>query len=202
MKRRAIPPSSDDSPPPVLAQLPIPPPVNNITKASRGSPSPRKKRVVTPPPKPKPLVIDVLEPETPPREIVPASSPVIPIPAPALSRTVTRQDAIDEFDDIPVEVLFSSPPQPSPTRNVRSQACPAPVMASSEAGPSSAVSTVRQPRPVQLDRVYPWSKEVADKLRTYFKIAGFRQNQREAIDETMAGKDGKPGVALRLAIRS
>lgn len=57
-------------------------------------------------------------------------------------------------------------------------------------------STARQPtvapqRIIKVDKKYPWSKEVQTKLRQVFKLPSFRENQKEAIDCTMAGKDGE-----------
>lgn len=46
-------------------------------------------------------------------------------------------------------------------------------------------------RTIQVEIKHPWSKEVKDKLIHVFKIGAFRQNQKEAIDATMAGKDGE-----------
>ena len=37
---------------------------------------------------------------------------------------------------------------------------------------------------------YPWREEAEKNLRTVFQKSDFRQNQREAIDETMMGNDG------------
>lgn len=38
--------------------------------------------------------------------------------------------------------------------------------------------------------VYPWSKEVAKRLKGVFGLQGFRMNQKDIIDATMGGKDG------------
>jgi bloom syndrome protein len=39
--------------------------------------------------------------------------------------------------------------------------------------------------------IYPWSKEVDQKLRQIFGLPKFRHHQKEAIDVTMSGKDGE-----------
>jgi hypothetical protein len=39
--------------------------------------------------------------------------------------------------------------------------------------------------------VYPWSKEVVQKLRQVFGLTNFRENQKDIINATMAGKDGQ-----------
>jgi bloom syndrome protein len=54
---------------------------------------------------------------------------------------------------------------------------------------------VQAPRTIVAEKRFPWSKEVDDKLRTYFKKPKFRFHQKEAIDETMAGKDGELAVS-------
>lgn len=55
------------------------------------------------------------------------------------------------------------------------------------AGPSRSV-----PEPAhQPEKIYPWTKEVKQKLKGIFKMAGFRRNQKEIIDATLSGKDGE-----------
>jgi hypothetical protein len=51
--------------------------------------------------------------------------------------------------------------------------------------------------PVKPDVKYPWTKEVEQKLRQVFGLPRFRLHQKEAIDETMAGKDGAFGAVCR-----
>jgi bloom syndrome protein len=45
-----------------------------------------------------------------------------------------------------------------------------------------------------VDIKHPWSKELEQKLRQVFKLPKFRMHQKEAIDETMAGKDGQSNI--------
>lgn len=113
----------------------------------------------------------------------------------------------DEFHDIPFNEIFSSPT--SPTRNlpnppIRAESSPPkpidPPRASVIAGPSrqpmethspvkEAVPAVPQHRVIPLEITHRWSKEVNQKLRQVFKLPNFRKHQKEAIDETMAGRD-------------
>lgn len=136
-------------------------------------------------------------------ELIPPSSPPpnapATSPAPRTSRSIrqaqTAKSHFDEFDDIPPEELFSSPPA-SPVARV-----PLPRVSGS-ATRSVAQRVIRSPspppkksvavkaKPVELEKRYPWSDEVDNKLRSCFKLPNFRQNQKEAINETMAGKDG------------
>ena len=43
--------------------------------------------------------------------------------------------------------------------------------------------------PKQDKKIYPWSSEVHNVLRNTFKLKEFRENQQEAVDSTLAGKD-------------
>jgi superfamily II DNA helicase RecQ len=59
-------------------------------------------------------------------------------------------------------------------------------------------STARVPvaaqKQVKVDIEYEWTKEIRTKLSKVFKLQSFRQNQKEAIDATMAGDDGELGL--------
>lgn len=48
----------------------------------------------------------------------------------------------------------------------------------------------RAPSPRRVVVNHPWTQEVEQKLQSMFKLPAFRHNQREAIDATLAGKDG------------
>lgn len=122
--------------------------------------------------------------------------------------------AIAELEDIPPELLFSSPP-PVPTSRPHQQQQPVRVSASAarstQAGPSRlgvvaspafqgpGPSQPRQRAPprgeevvaVQPEKVYPWSKEIKQRLVQTFRLPGFRKHQKEAIDAIMSGKDGE-----------
>lgn len=86
-------------------------------------------------------------------------------------------------------------PLSSQTRSVKPTTYKAGTQASQApkpVGSSQASGTgVQAPRTVVAEKRFPWSKEVDDKLRTYFQKPKFRFHQKEAIDETMAGKDGE-----------
>lgn len=131
-------------------------------------------------------------------------------PQPLLAPEAIFQDTghlPDEFHDIPFSEIFSSPT--SPTRNLanaplRVESSPPKSIdlprSSAMAGPSrqpmethslikETVPAVPQHRVIPLEITHPWSKEVNQKLRQVFKLPNFRKHQKEAIDETMAGKD-------------
>lgn len=110
-----------------------------------------------------------------------------------------RAAAIAEMEDlenIPPEALFSSPP-PAPLRTIRTEASTArsaragPGPSTQQASVARAEAILQGSKPVQLAVNHPWSKEVNKKLREVFKLPGFRKHQKEAVDETMAGRDGK-----------
>lgn len=105
---------------------------------------------------------------------------------------ISRSAALAEMADLPVEAFFSSPTQSVPPPSVQLQ----PVASSSrqarpsQAGPSSQ-RPPHAPKVIKVEKKYPWTKEVTQKLKKVFKMPEFRPNQKEAIDETMAGKDGE-----------
>nr|KIR48852.1 bloom syndrome protein [Cryptococcus bacillisporus CA1280] len=154
----------------------------------------------------------LVPPSTPPA----ASPPRIAVrtsarqPQPSLAPEAISQDTghlPDEFHDIPFSEIFSSPT--SPTRNLLNaplrveSSPPKPIdlpRPSAIAGPSrqpmethspikETVPAVPRHRVIPLEITHPWSKEVNQKLRQVFKLPNFRKHQKEAIDETMAGKD-------------
>ncbi|OXG34723.1 bloom syndrome protein [Cryptococcus neoformans Bt120] len=133
-----------------------------------------------------------------------------PLLAPANNMQAILQDTghlPDEFHDIPFDEIFSSPTSPThnlPNPPLRAESSPPkpidPPRLSAIAGPSrqpmetrspikEAVPAVPQHRVIPLEVTHPWSKEVNQKLRQVFKLPNFRKHQKEAIDETMAGKD-------------
>lgn len=138
-----------------------------------------------------------------PTELVPASSPLQPRQprtpprqtrgASAPRRNLAASAALAEFNDIPHEFLFSSSPPPHTTpQPVRVEASSARSALGGPGPPSSdPAGRVAAPRIVQVAAKYPWDKEVEQKLHQVFKIPQFRLNQKEAVDETMNGKDGE-----------
>lgn len=166
---------------------------------SQKLPPPRKRQAPTPPPEIDDMDIAMAEAEEfdEQEELIPPSSPPPP-PArrmitpsrPTRSAQQNRQAALAEMaemQNLPLDEIFSSPPRPSPQKLPRVEASASrPINA--EAGPSKVVQT---PKPIKIEVRHPWSKEVEDKMKTYFKIPKFRFHQKESIDETMAGKDGE-----------
>lgn len=63
-----------------------------------------------------------------------------------------------------------------------------PDQAAPVAGPSRSLPKPAQHQP---EVIHPWTKEVKQKLKGIFKMAGFRRNQKEIIDATLSGKDGE-----------
>lgn len=100
--------------------------------------------------------------------------------------------AMDELAGLSVEQIFSSPPPPPepprPPRPVRTEA--------SSARSEPTLPHVTAPRTVAVEVQHRWSKEVEQKLRQVFKLPRFRTHQKEAIDETMAGRDGGSAACL------
>ena len=118
-------------------------------------------------------------------------SPPSDLPRTSSSRQVPPADVDmeDDFHDFDM-AAFEADPGPSTGRRKQAKSSP---RKSSQRGPQPPTPT-QAPRPVEpvkLDVRYPWDKEVSDKLKHYFKIPSFRNNQKEAVDETMAGKDGE-----------
>lgn len=142
----------------------------------------------------------LIPPSTPPRQ------PTPPRPSFRSSKaaiTAKRKASAAELVDVPMNVFLSSP-QDIPTHQLPgSESTVAPPRASSSArpalaGPGPASSAyaqrVQAQKAVKVDVQHSWSKEVTQKLRQVFKLPGFRTHQKEAIDETMGGKDGKKVV--------
>nr|XP_018267072.1 uncharacterized protein I303_01055 [Kwoniella dejecticola CBS 10117]OBR89230.1 hypothetical protein I303_01055 [Kwoniella dejecticola CBS 10117] len=111
-----------------------------------------------------------------------------------LASSKAKAMAMAEMEDLPVEEIFSSPIQPisnlPPPRAEASQ--PRAILGGP--GPSSSQAKSRSTqvpvqRKIQVEKTYPWTKEVETKLRHVFKLPNFRKHQKEAINETMAGKD-------------
>jgi bloom syndrome protein len=125
------------------------------------------------------------------------------------------QRGLAELDDIPADALFSSPPPvpiPRPqnlSQNVRvSDSATRPLAGKSVQPKMSSGSLARSmalggPQPAISsspdgasettvpDTIHPWSKEIKQRLKQTFRLSGFRKHQREAVDATMAGKDGE-----------
>ncbi|KAK8865792.1 hypothetical protein IAR55_000939 [Kwoniella newhampshirensis] len=106
----------------------------------------------------------------------------------------TESAALAEIQDLPINVIFSSPVRATPNRPPRVEASSARINMGGP-GPSSSASAAGHgpralaPRAIEMETRYPWTKEVEHKLRTKFKLPNFRKHQKEAINETMAGKD-------------
>lgn len=140
-----------------------------------------------------------------------SSLPLPTSPTPPRNRQSTaaraRAAALAELDDLanlPPDALFSSPSLIAPAKPIRVEASRARSSALAGPGPSTqqaksarADAILQNSRPVQLDVVHPWTKEVNKKLRDIFKLPGFRKHQKEAVDTTMAGKDGECSVLSR-----
>ncbi|KAL7423810.1 ATP-dependent DNA helicase sgs1 [Cryptotrichosporon argae] len=131
-------------------------------------------------------------------ELVPPSSPQVKALStpPRARRAAAISAAIAECADVPADLIFSSPTRPAPSRPLRVEASVPRTLGLGEAGPSTQASRAAPPQvtPVQQRIVkvapkHPWDKEVEQKLRGVFGISRFREHQKEAIDETMAGKD-------------
>jgi bloom syndrome protein len=113
--------------------------------------------------------------------------------------------ALAEMEDLPVDAIFSSPTAPPPSRPIRIEASAA-RSAMGGPGPSTQQAQIARaqaireapPPPVQLVKKYAWTKEVEKKLRDIFKLPGFRHHQREAIDATMAGRDGGFHISITM----
>lgn len=141
-------------------------------------------------------------------ELVPPSSPPMEnsAPAPQTPRRLAPQPSVEAqaeevMQGVDLKAFWSPSPSPSrsppppaeftgrPARNQVSLSTPMP-------RPGPAAADVSEPAAVtprihQVEKQYPWSKEVNQKLRQVFMLPNFRTHQKEAIDETMAGRDGK-----------
>lgn len=113
--------------------------------------------------------------------------------------------ALAEMEDLPVDAIFSSPTAPPPSRPIRMEAStarsvmggPGPSTQQAQLARAQAIREAPPP-PVQLVKKYAWTKEVEKKLRDIFKLPGFRHHQREAIDATMAGRDGELYISMTM----
>jgi bloom syndrome protein len=104
--------------------------------------------------------------------------------------------AMAELEDIPADAFFSSPTATAP-RSIRVEAS---AVRSTMGGPGPSTQqaqlaraqAIREaPAMIKPATYHPWTKEVNKKLRDIFKLPGFRHHQKEAIDATMAGRDGE-----------
>lgn len=173
----------------------------------------RRSRLVPASPPPDIDDLDIEEAEgdvTDVEELVPPSSPPLPksAPAPRTPRRLAPQPSVEAqaeeaMQGVDLDAIWSpspspsrSPPPPSeflgrPARNLVS----APTSTSRASDPTAGVSDAGAltPRVHQIEKQYAWSKEVNQKLRQVFMLPNFRTHQKEAIDETMAGRDGESG---------
>ncbi|WRT64029.1 uncharacterized protein IL334_000956 [Kwoniella shivajii] len=197
--------SSDDSEP-----LPIPQSRSHgflqLSEAPQAGPS-RPRRAPSPPPEYDDYDIAMAE-EGFPEEadinemLIPPSSPppraITPPPRSSRNKHLQPQPpsksaAIAEIQDLAAEEIFSSPIHSTSNLPPRVEAS----QARSAIGGPGPSSSARKPLPVQVaqqrtivvEKTYPWTKEVETKLRQMFKLPNFRKHQKEAINETMAGKD-------------
>lgn len=137
---------------------------------------------------------ELIPPSTPPHPFTPPrqNQPLPPVP-------INEQAALSEFADLPMDEIFSSPIKtpPRPSRNQQSSsqigqdALGGPGPSSSAARAARVAAVALQPRTIVVEKKYAWTKEVETKLRQVFKLPDFRKHQKEAINETMAGKDGE-----------
>jgi bloom syndrome protein len=185
----------------ILGEVHIPPEVENIPPTPsppRNAPPTRKRRLPTPAPDIDDVDIAMAEEDAEEEQypdVVPDSSP----PRPATSRThqtptrtkpakvSSKSQAIAELQDIPSEAFFS-PPGPSRTPPQQMEAS----SSRSIRVEGSTARSVKATKPVRVEVIkHAWTKEVDQKLRHVFQLPAFRKHQKEAIDETMAGKDGQ-----------
>lgn len=136
--------------------------------------------------------------DEPPEDMIPQTPPRRTAPLRKTSSGVVadRDSAIAEFANLDVNVLDSSPIK-SPERPIRAEASasrPVPRAArrSSPIGPMPSQVARREPPPPPAATVKAekWDKDVERKLRHLFGLPRFRHNQREAVNATLAGKDG------------
>lgn len=133
--------------------------------------------------------------DDPPEELVPASSPALVRPQTPPSRTRASRSNVmatrTERNGSSIDSSFSSPVcTTAAVASVRVEVSPARTIVNQPAS-TSTTPQVTGPRTVYVGVQHKWSKEVEQKLRQVFKLPKFRTHQKEAIDETMAGKDGK-----------
>ncbi|WWC86120.1 uncharacterized protein L201_000991 [Kwoniella dendrophila CBS 6074] len=205
--------SSDDAnPPPPLIHLQPNKPVQRTPQPQAGPSRPR--RAPSPPPDyddhdlamaEEGILQEQEQYEDPHEMLIPPSSPPprVVTPPPRNVRKQQQQQqppyrsaALAEIEDIDIEEIFSSPIQAIshlPPRVESSQARsalggPGPSSTAAAAARRQAMQTPQQ-RTIQVEKTYPWTKEVENKLRQMFKLPNFRKHQKEAINETMAGKD-------------
>ena len=177
-----------------LRELPYAPPsdLQQPPSPSPSKPPNHRRRPPTPPPELDDDEIAMAE-EFDVEDLVPPSSPPPPSTPPKPVReyrpsgAAVRAAALAALNATLPNLPRSSSPD-RPTKLPRVEASTSRHF-NAEAGPSEPA--FQQPRKTEVAVRHPWSKEVEGKLRTYFKLPGFRLHQRDAIDQTMAGKDGK-----------
>lgn len=104
--------------------------------------------------------------------------------------------AMAELEDIPADAFFSSPTATAP-RPIRVESSAArstmggPGPSTQQAQLARAQAIRDAPASIKPASNHPWTKEVNTKLRAIFKLPGFRHHQREAVNATMAGRDGE-----------
>ncbi|WVQ97161.1 hypothetical protein IAU59_004271 [Kwoniella sp. CBS 9459] len=128
--------------------------------------------------------------------LIPPSSPPRALTPPRVARrlSTTKTAAMAEVEDIPPGDIFSSPLQAASARLPRteaSQARSARTGPAPSSSPTKSAAPQQQPlnRTIQVEVKHPWTKEVDYRLRKIFKLPNFRKHQKEAINETMAGRD-------------
>ena len=158
----------------------------------------RKQSARTPSPPLEDLDVNVAEEDLANQEILPPSTPPRSVSPQHSSRQSSkagpafRKEGLAELRDTHVDAYCSSPVKATPNRPPRAEASSARTIIRSPGTSSSAIiQGVQARKAVIIDAQHPWSKEVDQKLRQVFKLPRFRTHQREAIDETMAGKDGE-----------
>ncbi|WVR05784.1 hypothetical protein IAU60_002809 [Kwoniella sp. DSM 27419] len=126
--------------------------------------------------------------------LVPPSSP-LPRPVTPPSRNVgpprsARLAAMEETAGIPPgDLLSPEPVKPSAALSRFDSSRSRFPITESAPRARSPVKLISPQRTVPVEIKHPWTKEVEHKLRQIFKLPNFRKHQKEAINETMAGKD-------------
>ena len=187
----------------------IPPPQTTVMKKAK--PEQRHRSPSSPPPYDE-ADLAMAETDFPEGELIPPTSPPGPkiTPPPTIRRGVndpqaSRKATIAELDDLPDDAFLLSSPRVSPrAATQRPPRIEASAARSTLGGPgpssSAAATQVQAPKAVKVDVKHPWSKEVDQKLRQIFKLPKFRKHQKEAIDETLSGKDGELLEICRLLL--
>ena len=131
---------------------------------------------------------EIIPPSSAPDENTPHRSPR----RNGISASKSRRVPPASLKDVPIDAFFASSQKATPLRLPRAEPFSART-ALGGPGPSISISTrvIQAQKATKVDMQHPWSKEVNQKLRQVFKLPRFRTHQKEAIDETMAGKDGQ-----------